>query len=86
MKNNAKNRALIARIELASLSFEDMKDALIYEFTERYQREPDLFDRLVKELKPIEMIDDKKTYTCAGCEPEYEHPDIDYCDDCEAPK
>ena len=63
MKNNAENRRRIARIELQSMSFQDMEDALIYEFTERYQREPDLFDDLVKELIKIEMIDDNEVPT-----------------------
>ena len=25
-----------------------------------------------------------KTYTCARCDPDEQHPDVDYCDDCQA--
>tara|TARA_R100001086_G_scaffold234282_1_gene156441 strand:- start:1767 stop:2024 length:258 start_codon:yes stop_codon:yes gene_type:complete len=82
MENNAENRRRIARIAMESLSFEEMEKAIIYEFSERYKREPGLFDSVVQTLKEIDMLDDNKTYTCAGCEPEEQHPDVDYCDDC----
>tara|TARA_R100001510_G_C7653764_1_gene212165 strand:+ start:255 stop:512 length:258 start_codon:yes stop_codon:yes gene_type:complete len=82
MENNAKNRGLIARMSMESMSFDEMVDAIIYEFSERYKRDPDLFDAVVQELTEIDMIDDNKTYTCAGCEPDEQHPDVDYCDDC----
>ena len=58
MKNNAKNRKLIARIAMESLSFEEMEKAIIYEFSERYEREPGLFDSIVQTLKDIDMLDD----------------------------
>ena len=25
-----------------------------------------------------------KQYTCARCDPDEKHPDVDYCDDCQA--
>jgi hypothetical protein len=25
-----------------------------------------------------------KQYTCARCDPDEQHPDVDYCDDCQA--
>tara|TARA_R100000805_G_C3620591_1_gene124307 strand:- start:408 stop:833 length:426 start_codon:yes stop_codon:yes gene_type:complete len=28
------------------------------------------------------LYNNNKTYTCAGCEPDEKHPDVDYCDDC----
>tara|TARA_Y100001938_G_C7854003_1_gene312236 strand:+ start:256 stop:447 length:192 start_codon:yes stop_codon:yes gene_type:complete len=58
MKNNAENRRLIAQMSLESMSFEEMEDALIYEFSERYQRDPGLFDAVVQELTDIDMLDD----------------------------
>ena len=58
MKNNAENRRLIAQMSLESMSFEEMEDALIYEFSERYKREPGLFDAVVQELTDIDMLDD----------------------------
>ena len=58
MENNEENRKLIARMSLESMSFDEMEDAIIYEFSERYKREPDLFDAVVAELTEIEMIDD----------------------------
>jgi len=57
MENNAANRKLVARIELESMSFQDMEQAIIYEFSERYKREPDLFETVVAELTEIEMLE-----------------------------
>lgn len=82
MENNAENRRRIARMSMESMSFEEMEEAIIYEFSERYKREPGLFDSVVQELTDIDMLDEDKTYTCAGCEPDEKHPDVDYCDDC----
>ena len=28
------------------------------------------------------LYTNNKTYTCAGCDPDEQHPDVDYCDDC----
>ena len=58
MENNAENRKLIARMSMESMSFEEMEDAIIYEFSERYKREPGLFDSVVQTLKDIDMLDD----------------------------
>jgi len=58
MENNAKNRKLIAHIAMESMTLEEMEDAIIYEFSDRYQREPGLFDAVVKELTEIDMLDD----------------------------
>ena len=58
MENNAENRKLIARMSMESMTFEEMEDAIIYEFSERYKREPGLFDAVVQELTDIDMLDD----------------------------
>jgi hypothetical protein len=58
MKNNAENRKRIARIAMESLTFEEMETAIIYEFSERYKREPGLFDSVVQTLKEIDMLND----------------------------
>jgi len=58
MENNAKNRTLIARMSMESMSFEEMEHAIICEFIERYKREPGLFDSVVQTLKDIDMLDD----------------------------
>tara|TARA_R100000655_G_scaffold29408_2_gene59278 strand:- start:22 stop:204 length:183 start_codon:yes stop_codon:yes gene_type:complete len=57
MENNAKNRKLIAHIAMESMTFEEMEDAIIYEFSERYKREPGLFDAVVQELTDIDMLE-----------------------------
>jgi len=82
MENTAANRRRIARMCVESMTLEEMHNALIHEMRTRYIREPGLFDAVVQELKDIDMLDDNKTYTCAGCEPDEQHPDVDYCDDC----
>ena len=35
-------------------------------------------DWLIEDLEEYDQA-----YTCAGCHPEEQHPDVDYCDDCE---
>jgi hypothetical protein len=86
MRNNAENRRRVATICTQSMTLQELCDALIYELQTRYKREPGLFEIVVEELKKLDLIDPPKTHTCAGCEPEEPHPDVDYCDDCEAPK
>jgi hypothetical protein len=58
MKNNAKNRTLIARMSMESMSFDEMEHEIICYFVERYEREPGLFDSVVQTLKDIDMLDD----------------------------
>jgi len=58
MENNAKNRTLIARMSMESMSFEEMEHEIICYFVGRYEREPGLFDSVVQTLKEIDMLDD----------------------------
>ena len=51
MKNTQANRERIARMALESMTFYEMEEALIYEISERYKREPGLFDTVVVELE-----------------------------------
>jgi hypothetical protein len=50
MENNTKNRELIAKIAVESLSFEEQQHALAYELAHRYKREPGLFDAVVRDM------------------------------------
>ena len=56
MENNLENRLRIARMAMESLSFEQMKESIIYEFSERYKRQPGLFDEVVQSLKDMGML------------------------------
>ena len=38
-------------------------------------------DWLLEDLE--DLSESRPSYTCAGCHPNEQHPDVDYCDNCE---
>jgi hypothetical protein len=46
----------------------------------------DLNNEVVARLEEGEDEDPEPTYTCARCDPEEPHPDIDWCDRCTTPE
>ena len=83
MENNTKNRDLTEPEPKPHPSSAAVNMVLALEYQQRTGRLPSwAVVSVVQELKDIDMIDDNKAYTCAGCEPEEQHPDVDYCDHC----
>ena len=57
MENNQKNREFIAQKAIDSFTLQEIFDALIYELSDRYRREPHLFESTVYDLD-IEPVDE----------------------------